>query len=273
MNWHYVNQGQQAGPVTEEELLALVREGKISEETLVWREGMQNWTPFHEAGLPTAPPPAQPPPFQPPAPVNPNEAVCAECGKIYPIDETISYGNMRVCAACKPVFLQKLAEGAKIKPAAGDMDLNYAGFWIRFCAKFIDGLILGVPFMIVVFLVIGLSGGFSETPGQRHYPANDRAPFMMLFLQLGLQFGIIALQIAYQTFFVGKYGATPGKMACGLKIVMPDGSRVSYGRAAGRAFGELLSAWTCYIGYLIIVFDSQKRALHDHMCSTRVVRK
>jgi len=269
MNWHYVNQGQQAGPVTEEELLALVREGKISEETLVWREGLQNWTPFHQAGISTSPALIQPPPFQPPAPVNPNEAVCAECGKVFPIDETIAYGNLRICAACKPVFMQKLAEGAKIKPAAGEFHWDYAGFWIRFGAKFIDGLILGVPFMVVVFLIVGLSGGFSETPSQRHNPANDVAPFLMIFMQ----FGMIALQIGYLTFFVAKYGATPGKMACGLKIVMPDGSPVSYGRAAGRAFGELLSAWTCYIGYLMILFDGQKRALHDHMCSTRVVRK
>jgi len=268
MSWHYVNQGQQAGPVTQEELLALVREGKISEETLVWREGMQNWTPFHQAGIPTSPAPIQPPPFQPPAPLNPNEAVCAECGKIFPVDETISYDNLRVCAACKPVFLQKLAEGAKLKPA-GDLNFDYAGFWIRVGAKFIDGLILGVPFMVIFFVVIGLAGGF-PAPAQRR---NDAVPFMVLFLQFGLQIGIIALQIGYQTFFVGKYGATPGKMACRLKIVMPDGSPVSYKRALGRAFGELLSAWTCYIGYLMVIFDSQKRALHDHMCSTRVVRK
>jgi len=268
MNWHYVNQGQQAGPVTEEELLTLVRAGKISEETLVWREGMQNWTPFHQAGIPTSPTTtAQPPAFQPPAPLNPNETVCAECGKIFPIDETISYGNLRVCAACKPVFLQKLAEGAKITPVGG-LNLDYAGFWIRFGAKFIDGLILGIPFMIVFFIVIGLSGGFSSPSAQRN-PGDEVAPFLMIFLQ----FGMIGLQIAYQTFFVGKYGATPGKMACKLKIVMPDGSPVSYKRALGRAFGEMLSAWTCYIGYLMVIFDSQRRALHDHMCSTRVVHR
>jgi len=98
MNWYYVNQGQQAGPLTQEELLALVREGKISEETLVWQEGMQNWTAFHQANIP-ATPTYTPPPFQPPPAPNPNEALCVECGKIVPIDETIQYGNVRVCAA------------------------------------------------------------------------------------------------------------------------------------------------------------------------------
>lgn len=265
MNWHYVNQGQQAGPVTEEELLTLVRAGRISEETLVWREGMPNWIPFHQAGLSTSAPSA-PPPFVPPAPSNPYEAVCAECGKIFPIDETIPYGNARVCAGCKPVFLQKLAEGAKINTG----DLDYAGFGIRFGAKLIDGLILGIPFMIVVFVVVGLSGGFNSNTSSQHNPADDVAPFLMIFMQ----FGLLAVQIGYQTFFVGKYGATPGKMVCKLKIVMSDGGRVSYGRAVGRAFAEMLSGWMCYIGYLMVLFDSQqKRALHDHMCNTRVVRK
>jgi hypothetical protein len=30
----------------------------------------------------------------------------------------------------------------------------------------------------------------------------------------------------------------------------------------------------CYIGYFIVLFDkTQKRALHDHICNTRVVYK
>jgi len=29
----------------------------------------------------------------------------------------------------------------------------------------------------------------------------------------------------------------------------------------------------CYIGYLIVAFDDQKRALHDHICNTRVIYK
>jgi hypothetical protein len=34
-----------------------------------------------------------------------------------------------------------------------------------------------------------------------------------------------------------------------------------------------LSGLTCYIGYIIAGFDEQKRTLHDHVCSTRVVYK
>jgi uncharacterized RDD family membrane protein YckC len=264
MNWHYVNQGQPAGPVTEEELLALIRERKISEETLIWREGMQNWTPFHQAGIPTSPAPAQPPAFHPPAPapLNPNEAVCGECGKFFPIDETIAYGNMRVCAGCKPVFLQKLAEGAKVNKS----ELDYAGFGIRLGAKLIDWLVVGVPFAVIFITLIGVIGVTGEKSGG----ADTLAMFLVLFMI----FGGRLIYVAYEIFFLGKYGATPGKMACKLKVVSSDGSPISYGRATGRAFAEWLSRLIIYIGYLMVLFDNeQKRALHDHICNTRVVHK
>lgn len=42
MNWHYVEQGQQAGPINEDQFAELVRNGRITGETLVWRDGMTN---------------------------------------------------------------------------------------------------------------------------------------------------------------------------------------------------------------------------------------
>jgi len=264
MNWYYVNQGQQAGPLTQEELLALVREGKISEETLVWHEGMQGWTAFHQAGLQTDPP-FTPPPTQAPPPVNPNEAVCAECGQIFPIDEMIQHGNLRVCASCKPVFLQKLAEGAKIKFSTSG-ELNYAGFWIRLGAWLLDGLILIIPYMVISFMIGILTGSRRMAPGE---PPSLIGPIILICLQ----FAYVALHIGYWTYFIGRYGATPGKMVCRLKVVSADGANITYGRAAGRALGQMLSAMICYIGFLMTPFDVQKRALHDHICNTRVVFK
>jgi uncharacterized RDD family membrane protein YckC len=62
-------------------------------------------------------------------------------------------------------------------------------------------------------------------------------------------------------------------MACQLRVVMPDGGQVSYLRALGRNFAELISAVILGIGYIMAGFDDEKRALHDRICSTRVVRK
>ena len=101
-------------------------------------------------------------------------------------------------------------------------------------------------------------------------------PTPNLYDVFGLQsfLGLVhfAIAISYEVFFLGKYGATPGKMACKLRVVMPDGSPISYGRAFGRFFAYILSKLILMIGLLIAAFDGEKRALHDHICGTRVVR-
>ena len=44
--------GQQAGPVDDAQLAALVSSGKILNDTLVWREGMDNWRMYGEVKAP-----------------------------------------------------------------------------------------------------------------------------------------------------------------------------------------------------------------------------
>ena len=79
--------------------------------------------------------------------------------------------------------------------------------------------------------------------------------------------------MAYEIFFLEKFGATPGKMACSIKVVTAEGGKIGYGRATGRYFSYILSGFICYIGYIIVAFDGQKRALHDYICNTRVIYK
>src|SRR5215204_721400 len=43
MTWYFVDRGQQAGPVSDVQLDEHILGGKILPETLVWREGMENW--------------------------------------------------------------------------------------------------------------------------------------------------------------------------------------------------------------------------------------
>ena len=52
MNWFYVEGGKSVGPISEDKLSGLIGEGKVSPETLVWREGMAEWKPCREAGPP-----------------------------------------------------------------------------------------------------------------------------------------------------------------------------------------------------------------------------
>src|SRR5947207_4034156 len=135
MNWYYAEAGQQRGPVSDAELSGLVQAGTVRDDTLVWREGMADWQLYSQVKAARAAESAAPPRV--------GAFVCWQCGKTFSQDEVIRFGDAWVCAACKPTYVQRLKEGASVSAA-----LEYAGFWVRFGAKFIDGLIIG--FVVVM---------------------------------------------------------------------------------------------------------------------------
>jgi uncharacterized RDD family membrane protein YckC len=61
-------------------------------------------------------------------------------------------------------------------------------------------------------------------------------------------------------------------MALGLKLLRRDGSKLGIGRIIGRYFSHVISAIILCIGYIMAAFDEEKRALHDRICDTRVIR-
>lgn len=106
MTWFYALGDQQTGPVSDSQLDDLLRSGKITSDTLVWREGMADWQPLKQARQ------AMPP--------SPAGGICVECGKAFPPDELVHVNHSWVCAQCKPLFLQRLVEGAP-SPAIGSL--------------------------------------------------------------------------------------------------------------------------------------------------------
>jgi hypothetical protein len=46
-------------------------------------------------------------------------AFCAECQQVFNVHDMIAHNGLHVCARCKPIFLQKLAEGAKLGSGPG----------------------------------------------------------------------------------------------------------------------------------------------------------
>lgn len=63
--WYYAENGEQRGPFTEDEMTALVRDGALASETLVWNPGLTEWTALRGTSLgallpatPPLPPPA-----------------------------------------------------------------------------------------------------------------------------------------------------------------------------------------------------------------------
>jgi len=251
MNLYYEVGDQQVGPIGKSELQSLVKAKKLNAKSMVWQEGMESW---EELGVFVRNWKGKD--IQKDAQADPvPTSICSECGQAFADEDMIRFQDSWVCAECKPAFVQKVKEGVSVAAV-----MDYAGFWIRFGALAIDGFILGI-INLVIFIPLGMLVPTSpETP----MAILSVMPVLML-----LQYGIPA---AFDTWFVGKYGATPGKMACKLKIAVADGDRLSYLRALGRHFAKYLSGMIMLIGYIMAAFDDEKRTLHDRICDTRVVR-
>ena len=142
---------------------------------------------------------------------------------------------------------------------------RYSGFWIRVAAYVIDQVILTIV-TLPVSLWFNIKLQQALQGGQFDWQT------IVQYLGLSTAWSITAT-VLYGWLFIGRYAATPGKMLVKLKVVTGDGGRVSYQRALARAGGRIVSDLTCMIGYLMPLFDEQKRALHDRMCDTRVIYK
>jgi uncharacterized RDD family membrane protein YckC len=257
MSWYYADAGRQVGPVEETALDDLVRAGVVRDDTLVWRDGMANWQPHGAVRGPKPPAP------MPAVPISADSSFCSECGRPFPANQLVALGNASVCAQCKPVYLQRMREGGQAIGAR-----RYAGFWIRFVAIIIDGVILAVAETIInipLAMMIGAgSVGVATTGSAAGLGALLAAQGVLILINLGIG-------IAYEVYFLSTRGATLGKMALGLKVIRADGGPISVGLALGRYLGRVLSGFTLMIGFIMAGFDDQKRALHDRICDTRVI--
>jgi uncharacterized RDD family membrane protein YckC len=189
---------------------------------------------------------------------------CAECGQLTPMDQLARFGDTLVCPACKNTYAQKLREG--VAPQAVVGPYQYAGFWIRVLASIIDSIIVGVVDSIIQFTALRPMLGIGDV--------SDPTSLFAAAGAVGV-LGLVGIVVAacYEAIFVAQMGATPGKMALGMKVVRSDGSRIDLGRSFGRHFAKMLSAIILGIGYIMVAFDSEKRGLHDMICDTRVVRQ
>jgi len=135
---------------------------------------------------------------------------------------------------------------------------RYGGFWIRFLATLIDGIILS----IIGSLVGGNQVVNYQQAADGMYSANVNF------------FGWYSLiPIAYVIGFWIWKSATPGKMALGLKIIDEQGNNLTPVTAIIRYLGYILSGIILGIGYLMIAFTKNKRGLHDMIAKTYVIRK
>lgn len=121
-----------------------------------------------------------------------------------------------------------------------------AGFWIRFAAALLDGIILGILSAVLANIL----------------HATTLRPLSTL------------VGIAYLVGFFGhSRGQTPGFMATGLRVVSAaDGGSIGYGRAALRWLVGIVSAAVILLGYLWMLRDPCKQTWHDKAAGSLVIR-
>ena len=155
-------------------------------------------------------------------------------------------------------------------------DVRYAGFWIRFVASFLDTLFLALPVAIVVyFLSDGNWFNLSEyqqnlqmaMSGNTH--ALDHQPTTSFAWELLFEVSVFVLTII---FWEKWRGATPGKKFVAIKIVdYKTHKDITNKQAITRSFGYIISTFLFLIGFLMVGFRKDKRALHDLLAGTAVI--
>jgi uncharacterized RDD family membrane protein YckC len=119
--------------------------------------------------------------------------------------------------------------------------LEYAGFWVRFAALLVDGLVLLIPTFIINMIT-------------------------------GKEFFGTILMWIYMIYMINTKQATLGKMAVGIKVISLDGTNLSLGKIVLReTLGKFISGIILGIGYIMAGFTEKKQGLHDMMASTVVV--
>ena len=254
MDWYYANGSDRVGPIDDEAFGALVAEGTIAPETLVWNSTLTDWRLWRQVQEAAASAEGTGGLYVGAA----AELKCVECGKLFSPRDGVRFQDSFVCAPCKPVFFQRLKQGSRLPGV-----IVYAPFWPRVAAKLVDSA------MMAAVSYIGLS--FSSTSSEEMMKDPDKA-FMFLFGAFGSGFVAMGFSFLYNTYFTARFGATPGKAMLRLRVVTPDGKNLTMARSLGRAAADLISRFTCNIGYLMVAFDRECRALHDHIAGTRVIR-
>ncbi|MDB6024959.1 MAG: hypothetical protein JWM68_1182 [Verrucomicrobiales bacterium] len=159
--------------------------------------------------------------------------------------------------------------------APGQSLFERVGFWPRLAAYIIDRVAMTIAFYAIWLVVANIFGWEQPTPPTTtkldlilKFFAEEWAPFFVKQMVIALP-----LNIFYETFMNGRWGATLGKIVIGARIVRLDGSPIGYQLAFLRWLGERLSDLTCYIGYLFVAFRDDKRAMHDLIVGTQVIYK
>ncbi len=182
---------------------------------------------------------------------------CQSCGGENP-------AAAEFCQNCGKPILRSAAAPAPLAARATPSPL-YAGFWLRFAAILIDGIIwnLAVTLVVVLFIMFAFASVMA---------GGNVVAIIMIGLIAGL--GIYLGWFFYHAYCESSdWQGSIGKRVLGLYVTDTEGRRLTFGRAAGRNFSRLISDMTFGVGYFMAGFTVRKQSLHDMVADCVVCRR
>jgi len=153
-------------------------------------------------------------------------------------------------------------ELGRIEASEAESSVRPVGFWPRVGAYLIDAIVLQGIFLAI----------WGPGPSTIPTTANGVPDFGALMREFGPQIQwFLLIQMVYNVFLNGQFGATLGKLAIGARIVNADGSPLGFGRALLRFLSTIITQFTLGAGFLLTLIRPDRRALHDLLAGTRVI--
>ena len=253
--WYYADADHaRQGPVDAASLVRLRLQGRLGWDTLVWREGMAEWQPMRDfaAELAQADDRTPPPSAQPSGPA---------------ASMAVDPASVQPASPYAPPVAAVTASRAVVTGG----EVVHAGFWKRFAAMVIDGLVTAVASWIIQVPLLFMAGAAGMVGGDMFATGGSVA-----ILLLSYAVGFVVPLVYFAWLHSSPSQASLGKMAVGIKVCRGNGERISFWRAFGRYaayFGTVVLSLG--IGGLVSALTTglaeRKQALHDMICDTLVV--
>jgi len=143
------------------------------------------------------------------------------------------------------------------------LQLDYAGFWLRYLAQMVDSAIWSLNFFAPLYLL----SVFGLTNVEAFIPA-----FLWFILYIFLAGPLVKFFV--HPWLISHTGAGVGKLVCGLEIVNHMQSRLTFKNALFREYiAKIASNGLLGLGYYWIFKTPQKQGWHDGLAGTYVVKK
>ena len=148
-------------------------------------------------------------------------------------------------------------------------EVEYAGFWKRVGAYFVDIIPVIVLVSMVFYFFLGFDEVLSNYLAERD-DANSRGEF--LNQRDSIRDISLIVWLLYSTIMdMSSYQGTFGKRLFGIKVVDSEGSRLTASRAIARNLLKILSLIPLSLGFIWIAFSKKKQGWHDMIAKTYVM--